>query len=1175
VTTPASSRPLGSLRGAGAADWRLAAAVAMALLVAVADALFAAVSGQLAQHPSAALVLALATLAFAQVSSDACGSILLSYSLGRTERRVRGRLVRAVVGQPLTVLEKQPVGELLDRVDADPADLTMMIRRVGWLTLTLALSAMAAWIVAGLTWWPAWVLFPLVGGTALILTRRLAPTVARLRVDEQTEWSAHAAQMEESLAASDDLRTSLGQAYVLRRYAEQASIVLSRVARTSAAAAAMSRRTALVVSVAMAGLVVVGAYLILTGSWHVAALVTLWMLVSGFVAQLTLLAEQVPQVQAGLGAVARIRSLLRAPQEPSGGSPAPRGAVPVELRKLDLGYGTTFRLDHLSVRIPAGHTCALIGHSGSGKSTVLKAIYREVESPAGTVFLGGADVTTVALDEVRATVGVITQQTEILSATLAENITVFAPVPAARVQGAVAELGLTSWVASLPHGLDTMLGEGGLTLSSGERQLVAFLRLLVRDVSVVLLDEATARMDPVTAQLVTDASQRLLTGRTGVVVAHRLATLRHCHDVVVLERGRMVQHGTWDDLTRQAGPLADLLMASEPAVDGPDPGAPTAENHRVAQDGAGPDNRSGTVGAVTLVRHTRSRQPAPLPPRTSPSLAQHVSRLIRCRPRWGLIPNLLWFAGSLLGAYGILTGWLWGQVVERLRTGGSPWSPIVLLSVGLISSPLLITVAVRGNPLWNAAADLRLRLGILRGQTDQRRLHRVSAGEATSRALDSDRLVAYAHRWVEIGIAVISVGLTGVVSRDALAAAVTGAVLVLSALVAGLGTPLTRTAAQAAGDRRARFGGSLSSALGAVRTVKLVGTTDALLARLRRADRERVAAALREQLLTILLGTVPALLAWSGVVTAWTLHLQGVWSLATALLVATAVGSFSWYGRTIAAAVTEAASARTWLRAATELAGRASLLGIPAGIDLLRGTAPPPPVTSRTPLQTLELRDFSAVHDNGAVGVDHLDLTIGSGMIVLVVGRVASGKSSFLAALAGLVAHEGEILWNGVLVEDPQVFLRPGQVSYVAQVPRVLSGSFADNVMLDHQRDLDRSLADAQLSFHVAGIGGSGASVGTRGSQLSGGQLQRLAVARALAADAELLIADDITSALDAQTEMTLWSALRERGRTVVGSTTRRIALSYADTVVVLEAGRLVAVGPWSRLQDRWGHLAD
>ena len=202
-------------------------------------------------------------------------------------------------------------------------------------------------------------------------------------------------------------------------------------------------------------------------------------------------------------------------------------------------------------------------------------------------------------------------------------------------------------------------------------------------------------------------------------------------------------------------------------------------------------------------------------------------------------------------------------------------------------------------------------------------------------------------------------------------------------------------------------------------------------------------------------------------------------------------------------------------------------------------------------------------------------LTVAARELVLLLGQVGSGKSSLLSALAGLVSSTGQLRWNGEPVADPQTFLRPGRVAHVAQVPRVLSGTFSDNVRLDHpDRVVPPALDTARLVPDVEAAGGADALVGHRGVRLSGGQVQRLALARALACEAELLLADDVSSALDSATEIELWSALRRRGATVVGATSKRAALAQADRVVVMVEGQVAEVGPWSELAGRWGHLA-
>jgi ABC-type transport system involved in cytochrome bd biosynthesis fused ATPase/permease subunit len=226
-------------------------------------------------------------------------------------------------------------------------------------------------------------------------------------------------------------------------------------------------------------------------------------------------------------------------------------------------------------------------------------------------------------------------------------------------------------------------------------------------------------------------------------------------------------------------------------------------------------------------------------------------------------------------------------------------------------------------------------------------------------------------------------------------------------------------------------------------------------------------------------------------------------------------------------------------------------------------------------LRELRISGLTAVHDDGTIGVHDVDLVVRRGELVLLLGPVGSGKSSLLGALAGLVSSTGEVSWNGTSVTDPEGFLRPRRIAHVAQVPRVLSGTFAGNVGLDHpDRPVAAALATARMERDVAAAGGPDALVGHRGVRLSGGQVQRLALARALACEAEVLLADDVSSALDAATEVELWAALREREATVLGATSKAAALAQADRVVVLEEGSVRATGPWRELAPRWSHLA-
>ena len=1147
--------------------WSTGAALTASATGAVGRTLGTVVAGLLAANPSTRLVGLLALCVVAAAVLDTAGRTVWAGVVDRAEGRLREDLLDAALHQPLAALGEQAVGEVLDRVDDDTHDVGSMLRRQVWDALRTVFAAVPMWVVAGVTWWPAWLLFPLAALAAFFLVRRLLPAIAERKIEEEIAWTDHAAALEEGVTARDDLRTSLGQAHVVRRLSVLSAVVHRRFERVLTLQERVTRRTGVLLFGLLAATAVAGVAMVVSGDLSVARLVTLFLVTSTFVGQVDQMARHLPELQSGIGAIARIRQLLAVEPEPDGGLAVPAGPLELEFRDLHFAYPEgEFALVGVDLRVPGGLTCALVGRTGSGKSTLASLVSRAVEPPAGTVFLGGVDVLDLDLQRLRRAVGVVTQRTEIIAGTLAENVTLFADVPQGRVEAALRELGLEEWVAGLPQGVDTALGPGGTPLSAGEEQLVAFARLLVRDVAVVVLDEATARMDPLTEALVVRAADRLLTGRTGILVAHRLSTTARADVVAVLDHGSVVQQGPRAQVAVADGPFRALLRASGAgAVDG----------------GAGPEGGTPS-GAATraVVGGVRRTGPAPEPPDpgSGPSLARGIVSALLVRPWWGVWPALLFLVSALGGSYGAATGFVWGRVVEHLQAGAGWDTTLVVLTAStvvlVLAAPLLLTAAIRRYPRWWIEVMLRVRMSVLLGQTRQRRLERTPPGEVVARSMDADRFAVYADRWVDFlnGLAIVAV--TAVLGGSLLAGGVLLVVLVGSGLASALGRPLAGRSATESSKARARFGRSLVSVLESARTVKLAAATPAAHRHLQAVDAGRVRAAVFEHRVQAVLDGVPVVMVQAGVVAAWGAYAVGRWELATAILVAGAVNGFDWFGRVAGAVVTEAPGTRSWQQATSRLAGGVDLVRLPPGVDLVAGTAPAAEVAGRVPLRELRLRSVSAVHDDGTRGVEGVDLTVEAGELVLLLGQVGSGKSSLLGALAGLLDHTGSITWNGVEVDDAQVFLRPGQVSHVAQVPRVLSGSFADNVALGHGRALDRAISDARLRDDVDDAGGDDVVVGHRGVRLSGGQVQRLALARALAADTELLLADDVSSALDAATEVELWSALRARGTTVIGATSKRAALEQADRVLVLVDGRAAAMGPWNELAHTWGRLA-
>ncbi|MEE9206424.1 MAG: ABC transporter ATP-binding protein [Acidimicrobiia bacterium] len=271
--------------------------------------------------------------------------------------------------------------------------------------------------------------------------------------------------------------------------------------------------------------------------------------------------------KAGAG-IERVQELFaaktRLPEE--GTRTLPTGPLEIVIESLDFDYldddsDGEIVLEGLDVEIAAGRVLGLLGRTGSGKSTLARLLTRLYDPTVGEIRMGGIALPDVARDDRRARIGMVTQEVQLFRASMRDNLTFFdESIADDRIWAVLDDLGVGEWVRSLDAGLDTMLESGSGGLSAGQAQLLAFARIFLRDPGLVILDEASSRLDPATEVLIERAVDRLLEGRTGVIIAHRLATVERADDILILENGRVVEHGARatlaaDDGSRFAGLL--------------------------------------------------------------------------------------------------------------------------------------------------------------------------------------------------------------------------------------------------------------------------------------------------------------------------------------------------------------------------------------------------------------------------------------------------------------------------------------------------------------------------------------------------------------------------------------------------------------------------------------------
>jgi ATP-binding cassette, subfamily B, bacterial len=470
-------------------------------------------------------------------------------------------------------------GALVSRVTSDIETLGQFFRW-GGLAWVINSALMLAALVAMLVY--DWRL-------ALVAVAAVLPLVAVLRVMQRrvvVAWDAVRTRVGESLAAISE---SIQGAAVIRAYGVQGP-AQRRVLRTVEARRQAEIRAGgigafffpsgeLFGVLATAAVLLTGMAIGPEGGLTVGTLVAFAFLVTIFlepVAEFTEILDMTQQAVAGWKKVLDVLDTPVEVEDPRPGRSLPARALDIEVDRVSFAYhGGPPVLTGVSVAIPAGTRVALVGTTGSGKTTLAKLLIRLADPTAGTIRVAGVDLCQVSLASLRSALVMVPQDGFLFDTSVAENVRMGRPDAGDReVRAAFDALELGPWVDGLPRGVHTRVGERGDYLSVGERQLVALARGYLADPGCLILDEATSAVDPATEVALRNAIQRLTEGRTALTIAHRLATAEHADLILVLERGRLVQQGTHAQLLADPGGayarlhgswMASLTAGGEPA----------------------------------------------------------------------------------------------------------------------------------------------------------------------------------------------------------------------------------------------------------------------------------------------------------------------------------------------------------------------------------------------------------------------------------------------------------------------------------------------------------------------------------------------------------------------------------------------------------------------------------
>jgi len=896
----------------------------------------------------------------------------------------------------------------------------------------------------------------------------------------------------------------------------------------------------------------------------------------------------------------------------------------IELRNIKHIYPSRAEvvvMRDVNLVVPAGKTTALVGASGSGKSTIVGLVERFYDPVGGNVYLDGHDVSTLNLRWLRQQISLVSQEPVLFGTTIFGNIQ--HGLIGTKYENASAEdrkeliikaakmANAHDFVSGLPEGYETKVGERGFLLSGGQKQRIAIARAMVSDPKILLLDEATSALDTKSEGVVQAALDVAAQGRTTIVIAHRLSTIKTADNIVVMSEGRIVEQGTHDELLEKRMAYYKLVEAQRISAEKEEQDAEKTalleevdtEIHKTTSIGP-----NGTYEADPDDEKVRNKLDRTTTEKSASSVA------IQKKSKEAGSEYSLWTLIKVVGSFNRKETWLMlvGLFWSIIAGGGNPTQAVFFAkSIVALSLPPSMFSQLRHDVNFWSLMYLMLAIvqiiafslqGIAFAICSERLVHR-ARDQAFRTMLRQD--IAFFDREENSAGALTSFLSTETTHLAGMSGTTLGTILVVTTtLVAAI---------------------ALSCAIGWKLALVCTATIPILLACgffrfwmlanfQNRAKKAYEASASYACEATAAIRTVASLTREEDV---WehyhqSLALQGQKSLRSILKSSTLYASSQsfmffcialgfWYGGTLianreftmlqfficfSAIIFGAQSAGTIFSFAPDM-GKAKQAAKELKILFDRK----PDIDSWSPdgerISTIEgTIEFRDVHFRYPTRPEQpvlrgLNLTVKPGQYVALVGASGCGKSTTVALLERFY----DPLVGGIFVDGHEISALNlndyrGFLALVSQEPTLYQGSIRENVLLGADRDdvpddaIIQACRDANIyDFIVSLPDGFSTIVGSKGSMLSGGQKQRIAIARALLRDPKILLLDEATSALDSESEKVVQAALdaAARGRTTIAVAHRLSTIQKADVIYVFDAGRVCESGTHAELVGRRG----
>jgi ABC-type multidrug transport system fused ATPase/permease subunit len=445
-------------------------------------------------------------------------------------------------------------GELIERVDGDVSELAGFFSQLMVRLLNNGLLVLGILLLVFREDWRIGLLGSVYVFLVVAFLRRVQKPASRAWGESRQAHAELFGFLGERLVGTEDIRANGGEPYVMLRLYRLMRALLQRGRKAS-----LIGSLPFIVGYSVFMLVVIvtlgsGARLFMRGLITIGTVYLLLSYVNRLYEPLQEIQRQVADLQRAAASVGRVNDLLRAQPKvvESARAALPAGPLAVAFTGVSFRYddgkgggnGTDSVLQDVSFELAPGKVLGLLGRTGSGKTTLTRLLFRLYDPDAGAIALGGVDIRDVGLSDLRGHVGMVTQDVQLFRASIRDNLAFFSRrISDERILTILHEVGLERWYAALPAGLDTVLEAGGGGLSAGEAQLLALARVFLRDPGLVILDEASSRLDPATERLLEQAVDQLLERRTAIVIAHRLATVQRADEIVILDGGNVCEYG--------------------------------------------------------------------------------------------------------------------------------------------------------------------------------------------------------------------------------------------------------------------------------------------------------------------------------------------------------------------------------------------------------------------------------------------------------------------------------------------------------------------------------------------------------------------------------------------------------------------------------------------------------